>query len=304
MVRLLAAALALSACGQAGGAGSRPLSPGRAVLTGTTGGSAGPPDSKRPAIARRAAERILEGVTLPAGSKTRAHPPSRFLRQAPSVPGDPDLVDLHRFAVVDRSAHRLLAFLRAHPAPGATSSGSGEAGGRRGTYEWELSFSFPPVATVLDSRTLVESVVSLGAERSALRLDAQVTWLPAKPAADRIPADAKLLTAWLSKGLNPWQHGHRPVTTSDSSLVSRIRQDVNDLGVQAPGVYACPADFGQVLHLVFRPKAGAAPLAVVLVDPAGCEGVTVVRDGRAVKPSLDGFGFAARLEKALGWRVR
>lgn len=263
----------------------------------------GPPDSERPAIARRAARRILGDVILPGGSAARSRPPSKHLRQPPSYPGDPNLVDLHRFVVVPRSAASLLAFLRANPEHGSTLTGSGTLAGRGGVYEWDLTYGFPPVGTVLDSRGLVESVVSLGARTSGLRLDAQVTWLPAKPAGDLVPASAKLLTAWLSKGLGPDRRGHRPVTTARKALVAAIRGDLNRLEVEAPGVHPCPVDFGQLLHLVFRARVGARPLAVVLVDTSGCESVTVIRRGHAVKPQLRGNGLAARLEQALGWRA-
>ena len=302
---LVVASLVLAGCGTRSGE----LGPSRPASTALPASTAIPAVTTvrkatptRPQRARLAAARILEQETLPARAHRVARPPSKALDQPATVPADPNLVDLHRFYVADETVPALLAFLRSHGLPGSSLSSEGESGNLSGTYEWDLGFSLPPVGTVLDSRALEASVVSLGARRSGLRIDAQVTWLPAKPAGDVIPPGAKLLAAWLSKGPDPGQPGHRPVTTTNPKLIEAIRQHINALVVQQPGTTACPADFGQLLTLVFRTRPGAAPLAVVKADPAGCGQIVLTRNGHPVKPALRGGGtFVPFAERELGW---
>jgi hypothetical protein len=294
---LTLAALMLGACGTGAGRTDRT----HISLTSHPISGARPATATRPVIARRAAARILREAKLPPGSRRVTRPPSKYLRAPASSPADPDLVDLHRFEVVPESVSALLAYLKVHPEKGSTFSGEGYAGDRSGTYEWEIGFQLPPVGTVLDSRQLQASVVRLGHDKTGLRLDAEVTWLPRKPSGDPIPADVRVVTVWRSKGFNPGELGHGPVTTAKKSLVGDIRRDVNTLGVEPPGIFSCPADFGQVLHIVFRTAPGTAPVAVVEADVSGCGIATVIRHGQAVRPALAGRGLVAEVERLLGW---
>ena len=238
-----------------------------------------PASSSRHDLAQRDAAYLLTLVRLPTGSARVTEEPSgdsHLLGTAAQSIGDPNLVDLHCFFVAPQNAWTSYRFERSHPPSGSASSGGYNGYGTASTYgntdAWFVSYSWPPVEALLDSRVLVISIAALPDRTSAIRVDAQVTWLPAKPAGDTVPEGAKVLTAVLSSGLNPGETGHLPVTTTDPEKIAAIRNFVNKLSVVAPAVRFCPADFGQHLTISFRENARTRPLAVVVADVSGCRG--------------------------------
>jgi len=259
-------------------------------------------------LALRDAARLLILVRLPLGSKQLAQEPSgdrRLLRLPASSIADPNLVDLYRFFVAPASPRKVDAYVRSHLPLGAAASGGysglSTSSSQGITDEWSVAYSWPVVKTLLDARVLVISIVALPDDRSGIRVDAQVTWLPAKPAGDHVPGGAKVLTAVLSPGLNPGEPGHPPVTTTDPGKIEAIRDFVDALGVFPPGMTNCPADFGQYVTISFRKSAHAQPFAVVVAGVSGCEGVQVQRFGHVAKPGLWGLGLVPFVERELGF---
>ncbi|MGO9965514.1 MAG: hypothetical protein ACLPUG_19080 [Acidimicrobiales bacterium] len=272
------------------------------------GTRARPASPSRHDLALRDAAYLLTLVRLPSGSVRVAKEPSgdsHLLGTAGQSIGDPNLVDLHSFFVAPQNAWTLYRYETSHPPSGSTSRGGYNSYGTAGTYgntdEWFVSYSWLPVTALLDSRVLVISIAALPGHRSGIRVDAQVTWLPAKPAGDIVPTGAKVLTAVLSAGLNPGEPGHRPVTTTNPEKIEAIRDFVNRLEVVSPGVRFCPADFGQHLTLSFAKNAQARPFAVVVADVSGCEEVQVELDGHVATPELSGSGFVPFVERQLAF---
>jgi hypothetical protein len=295
LLPLLLAAGALAAGGTLAACGSGVAPAGPAALSSTPPTPAGE--------ARQAARQILDEVTLPAGFRAAAGEPAGDggrLARPPSSEADPDLVDLSRFATGPGGARRVVAWF-AHHVPRGTERSGGELSSGPGGTAYAVEFSFPAVGQVLDTRRLVVEATGLADGRVGLRFDAQVTWLPAKPAGDRIPAGVTVLTVSLTNGPNPGQPGHPATTTTDPSVVAVVVAEIDALPVAGPGARSCPADYGQVLTLQFFDRAGGPAVAVVRADPAGCEGVEVLQDGRAVAPGLQGSGFATLVERAVGW---
>ena len=241
----------------------------------------------RPTQARSDARALLTKVVLPKAVVPVSKLPGGLLSTPPQTPATPDLVDLHRLYVVGEPVATALAFVKAHQ-PAHTSVGTEGTSGTTTppiTTEWFIGFSWPPVGSVLNSRQVLVSLAALSSNRTAIRLDAEVTWLPAKPAGDLIPPGPDLLRAELSRGLNGEQ-GRGPTTTKDPAVIEAIRSRVNGLGVFPPGVMSCPADFGQELTLTFRWPASRHPAVVVTADVAGCQVVAVTRSGHEVQPEL------------------
>jgi hypothetical protein len=292
----------LGACGQVQATRPSSTTPRMELTT-----SAHPRTLSRGQLARRDAAMLLSLVRLPPGSRRLAHEPSgdsHRLRSPGQSIGNPNLVDLHRFFVTPVGPWKLWAWVRSHLPRGAMRRdgygfGTGSTWGI--TDDWFVSYSWPAVKTLLDNRVLVISIAALSSHRSGVRVDAQVTWLPAKPPGDRIPAGAKVLTAVLTSGLNPGEAGHPPVTTTDPAKLKAIRHFVNGLGVVSPGQFSCTADFGQYLRITFRKKAHARPLAVVVADVSGCEDVQVQQFGHVAKPGLSGAGLVPFVERELGF---
>jgi hypothetical protein len=63
-------------------------------------------------------------------------------------------------------------------------------------------FALPAVPDVLTQRELVVLAVRSGSQ-TAIRVDAQVVWLPARPVAERVPPAARVLTVTPVFGFNP-----------------------------------------------------------------------------------------------------
>jgi hypothetical protein len=165
-------------------------------------------------------------------------------------------------------------------------------------------FSLPPVTGVLDSRQLIVEVVRDGS-RTAIRVDAQVTWLPARPASERVPARAKAVTIVMDIGMNQGsKKPPRPVTITDPAKVSKLVALVNGLPLAMPGQPAnCPADFGDGLTLTFRASPQAPPLAVVTVELSGCQRVALTVGGKS-QPGLQGWiGPQVLKIAALDWKI-
>ena len=305
---VLAASLVLAgtlAASSRVGAQARPVSTSPRALRVTLARLASP---SRRDLALRDAAFLLTLVRLPSGSARLTEEPSgdsHLLSTAAQSIGDPNLVDLHSFFVAPHNAWTLYRYERSHPPSGSTSRGGYNGYGTASTYgntdEWFVSYSWLPVEALLDSRVLVISIAALPGRRSGIRVDAQVTWLPAKPAGDIVPTGAKVLTAVLSAGLNPGEPGHSPVTTTDPKEIEAIRDFVNRLNVVPPGVRFCPVDFGQNLTISFRKDAQTTPFAVVVADVGGCEEVQVQRFGHVAQPELSGYGFVPFVERELGF---
>lgn len=295
-IHLVPLSAALAACGT--GAAGGQAAGGVAPL------ASHPPTRQHDAL--EAAKQLLTKAVLPPGARPSAVEPAGDggrLNFAPQSAASPNLVDLTRFAVVPGSPGSVSAWLKAHPPAGSAPWGTGTVTSPTQPAVWWMARSWPTVGEVLDGRTLAVSVTSLPGGRSAVRIDAEVQWLPAKPAGDLVPAGATVLTAVLSHGLNPGENGHPLTTTRDRAKIAAIRDRVDKLPVASPGAMSCPADFGRTLTVTFYGRAGGAPLAVVTADDGGCGFVTVTEHGHKASPPLMGSDFIRFVAQELGWRV-
>jgi hypothetical protein len=105
-------------------------------------------------------------------------------------------------------------------------------------------------------RSLIVSVAAGGAGITAMRVDADVTWLPPKPAAERIPAAAKVVTITPLPGTPlpgigsaaraPGAQHLWPVTITSPATVAGIAAVVDGLPRFPPGFYeGCPMDWAR-----------------------------------------------------------
>jgi hypothetical protein len=154
----------------------------------------------------------------------------------------------------------------------------------RRPYEWFEVFALPPVPNVLTQRWLLVEVVRGAGGQTAIRADSQVVWLPTKPPAERIPPDATVLTVTARPDVGPVAARARradlPATVTDPARVAKVAALIDGLRVFPPRTYACPADSGGGIRLEFRAGPNGPVLALVTIDPSGCQQVSVVIDGR------------------------
>jgi hypothetical protein len=139
----------------------------------------------------------------------------------------------------------------------------------------DRSFALPPVPGVLTSRDLVVEVVSVGDGRTGIRVDAEVGWQPSRPAGDRVPSAARVVTITEETTMETGRGMPSPVTITDPAVVAGLSALVGTLPISPlDGTAAsCPGAFGSFLALTFRASAGGQVLATVRTDQS-C-GVTI-----------------------------
>jgi hypothetical protein len=284
------AAVALCACAVAPTA----LSPASKPI-----GSTGVPltSAKRPAQPphQRAvadATAILASFVVPTGARKLSAAPSvgKGVLKAPAQTlGTPDLVDKAEWWIASGAPQGVLAWEARHLSHRFSSAGGGTSYGRNIATTWSQVFSLPGIPGVLDSRELVVLVVHDG-DKTAIRVDAQVAWQPARPASEKVPAAAKAVTISIDPGLNQGgRKPQKPVTITDPAKVRALTALINGLTLFPPGAPACPADFGGNLVLTFRAGPRTPALAVATVDLSGCDGVDLTIGGKP-QPTLAGPG--------------
>jgi hypothetical protein len=83
----------------------------------------------------------------------------------------------------------------------------------------------------------------------------------------------------------------RAFTVTSPARLARIIALADALPPFPPGAFACPADFGGEMRLVFLARPGGPALATLTADFAGCQGVSVRVGGRDL-PALAGPGYS------------
>jgi hypothetical protein len=179
----------------------------------------------------------------------------------------------------------VLAWIRAHMPSAFTTAGPGTGNGT-----WIEQFALPAVPGVLTLRELVVMTVADHGQ-TAIRVAAAVVWLPARPAAERIPPDAAVVTVTPVFGFNPNPRAKRldhAFTVTDPAKVARIAAVLNGLTRFPGGEFSCPAEFGGQMRLTFRMRPGGPVAARVTAPYGGCGSVSVRIGGRAM-PALSEY---------------
>jgi hypothetical protein len=281
------AALAITACGTGHVA---------------SGGAGTPSSGKTPTVSATPQQRanadatsILASFVPPPGAvRLSAAPPAAAgaLRTAPgAAAGSPDVARDTSWWRVPGSPQQVLAWEKAHLPSRFTMSGHGTSGSP--AQLWQEDFALPAEAGVLPVRGLTVNAVDAGGGQAALRVDAQVVWVPAKPVSEQVLPAAKVVTISAAPGLIVGAKMPAPVTISNAATVQRIGSLVDGLPVFPSGRYNCPADVAKGVRMTFRASAGGSPVAVVTAGLTGCQGVNVIVGGKP-QPSLANGAAAAR----------
>ena len=243
---------------------------------------------------------ILKAFAVPPGAAR--------LRQAPDALKTPitilvstTLVDNVSFWRAPGRPQAVLAWEQAH-LPRRFTPGDQDFG----PPSWDRMFSLSPVPGVLNARDMVVEVTGAGNGQTAIRVDAQVSWQPPRPASDRVPSAAHVVTITQLPSLNPHaKPPPAPVTITDPAVVRRLAELVDGLQLSTIGPGAsCPAAFGGGIRLTFLARAGGAPLAVAQ-GPAAC-GTVQFSAGGTRQPALqltDSFIPQVLRLAGLHWKV-
>jgi len=288
------AAITLAGCGsQVAGKPTGPASasPAGTSSAGTSSVGTGHAASPRQRAAADAA-RIIADFPRPPGT-VRTGLIASLNNPAVGI-GTSDVATATRWWRVPGQPRAVLSWVRAHLPSGFTPDGSGSTTFRNSSGTLIESqgdvFALPPVPGVLPQRQLVVTAMPYQGQ-TALRTDAQVAWLPARPASERIPSGVRAVTVTPVFGLNRstrLDRLDRAFTVTDPATVARIVALANGLTVYPPGVHPCPADFGGAMRLAFLDRAGGQVLARFSAQYGGCGIVSVSIDGKT-QPALSTY---------------
>jgi len=239
---------------------------------GMTSASTAPPT--RAQLASADALRILDAAPVLSKAVPNSTCPKRT-----SFPGSPNLVDLHRCYFVRVLPANLDAVLRPNGGTGLSTSTSNV-----GLSSVGYSLAATPV---LDSRGLLYTF-EIAKDGYDVRVDAQVTWLPAKPHLAHVAPGASAIVVRLTgngsgvvRSQAYWNSLTRTARVTSASAIASITAQVNALAVIPPGVRMCPAGGIMDLSLAFERSGWAHPYATVQMTTGGCSTATITQFNRA-----------------------
>jgi hypothetical protein len=165
-------------------------------------------------------------------------------------------------------------------------------------------YAVRPVPRGLVGQYLIVSVADLGGGTTAIRVDAEVGYRPARPAGEMVPATARAVTISEIYGSpSPGATTSASATITRVSIVWTLAALVNGLPLYTGPVPApCPLSLNSVLELTFRASATGRPLAVA-EGPADCGGTLALTVAGKQWPLLDASGpFSTRVLQIAGLR--
>jgi hypothetical protein len=158
--------------------------------------TAASPTARERAVAEAAA--IVRAFVVPPGGQRLPETPD-VLKVPLSTLVSTALVDDVAFWRAPGRPQAVLAWEQAH-LPRRFMPGDADFG----PPSWDRTFSLSPVPGVLNARDLVVEVAAAGNGQTGIRVDAQVSWQPPRPAAERVPSAARVVTITQLPGLDPF----------------------------------------------------------------------------------------------------
>ncbi len=189
---------------------------------------------------------------------------------------------MSRFGLAPEAPSGSFEYLLTHRPVGFTAAGSGTGSAAdhgSTTLRWvdDQIGGMPPG---VDSASLLISVAPVTGGKTALRVDAQVTWRPAKPPGTTVPPQDHVAVVSIveSNPNNPGLPAPRSVLVTTRATVSRLVRAVDNLPAPLPGAISCPAELGTSYVIAFATSASAPPDISYRVG--SCNFVAVSRNGK------------------------
>jgi len=246
------------------------------------------------------AARLLASFVPPPDAARMTRSPVSLLATAPSEPLSANVVIRAGWWRVAGRPQAVLAWIKAHPPAGSSDAGDGGIESApppgaplatppyRSTQVSYVDFSLPSVPGVLMARAVIAAVAADGPDQTEIGVFGESLWLPARTAAELIPAAARLVAITPLPGQAPPAGTDHQVTITDPAQLARIAAVVNALPAQAPfGWMECGPFPGPGMQLTFRANAAGPALAVVTARQELCRVVSLVIGGKRM-PMLDG----------------
>jgi hypothetical protein len=221
---------------------------------------------------------ILAAFVVPPGARKLPGAPSGQASQLKDMAGyTPSLNRIAKtgFWQVKGDPQQVLAWTGSHVGRSHTSEGIAAnlpVPGRPETI-WSQTYVLPPVPAVEDTRQLTVEVADAGNGQTAIRVDAEVYWLPPHGASEMVPAAATAVTLSVIPNGNLNKKPPQPETITSPAAVHRITAMVNSLPAFPPGPRECGFNQGTELVLTFLAAPRGRVLATALVQTGYCEEV-------------------------------
>jgi hypothetical protein len=260
---------------------------GPSSATGPSPALPGPPAGSQ-AEAAALARLLLSRVPLPPGARPLPQtplPPSLRVPAAGSVIDTAAYLDQYRLFAIAQPMNSAAACLAARVPPGLSRGSTGQGAGPGGITMREVGYLARSAPAGIASAQLVLTIVPVSSGGSLLRADAQVTWYPARSAAEYLdPARYHVLSLTVTIfGRNP-HTVHRIVTSQ--AFIARLAETLDRLQAEPIGTTACPADF-EDYQLSFSVSRQSRPAVVVSATETGCGGVGITVNGHSQPPLAD-----------------
>jgi hypothetical protein len=260
---------------------------------------ASPPPVNYPAVpspgpgfvaeARREARVVIGKLRFPSGTKPVAHSPTRSAGSPPiAVCLDPETAGYYEYWVSDRSLQALIDWVKAHPPAGARGLSEGSSSSHGVITSEFLGFQFAPASTVTEGAQLFVTGRPLPGGRTAIRVDADVTWLVLRPAAEQVPDGVRTITMSFTQASQQGGATTNTVTVTEQSQIEEIEWLTDVLPVQQPSEVAPPCGPDTASVEVRFEGIGGNTLAEAEADNAGCVGVAFFFDGQSQVPLASG----------------
>jgi hypothetical protein len=234
---------------------------------------------------------ILAAFVVPPGARKLPGPPTGQASQLKHITGSsgsPNWIDKTGFWQVKGDPQQVLAWTASHVGRSHTTGGlttNLPVSGRPETV-WELDYALPPVPAVEDTRQLTVEVADAGNGQTAIRVDAQVTWLPPHAASEMVSAAATAVTLSVFPNGNRNKKPPQPETVTSPAAVRRITVMVNALPSFPPGPRECGFNQGTELVLTFLAAPKGRVLATALIQTGHCEEVFFTVGTRKITNNL------------------
>ena len=262
LLALSVTALSLAACGAA-------LPPG-SVATLPAGGATQPSAHVRAEVELRT---LLAGVRVPFGAERVASAPVTLLAQAPVTEASPNLLTSTTWWRIDMPFDDAVAWIQAHSPAGLKPGMSGWSGGPGEPANRSFGFDAPST-TAYEGATVELELAAMSSSETGLRADAEVIWLPPKPAGEFVPSG----TAVTLLAVNHF--GSSDATTLRTRNLDRgdaapLISALNVLLPSGGGAHGCGLDTGYRVQI----EADVAGTPLVFSDWWACSEVLVTRGG-------------------------
>ena len=268
---VLAPALAVAGCAVAHSSATA-ASHAAATTAHPAAATALPPEQRAEADAAA----ILAAFVVPPGARKLPGVPQgqAIVLKYIADSGSPNRIDRAGFWQVKGDPQQVLAWTASHVGRSHTDGGLITNLPTPGQPEtvWERDYVLPPVPAVEDTRELTVHVADAGNGQTAIRADAQVTWLPARAASEVVPAAATTIAMSVIPDGN-LNAKPPPVTVTSPETVRRVTVMVNSLPVSPPGPRECGPGGTAALVLTFLAALKGRVLATAMLELEGCEPV-------------------------------